>query len=1053
MERQNYFEILGLDFDPPEKNERKIQQAIASWKKRTEDLLANETVDVRRSALSAELNLHDNIVEVLSENKTRNAEARELKEKRIVQLEKLIDIMLFDIQGTPEVNNAQIRNVNIKLGLSSDTIEKVYTKKGFVLRPKTTNYKLGDYFLSSVQQKSLNELLFRLQETFGKDINQRQFYPWVKNVVDLYSLACFFSGNDDVEQYKSKRTTELCSIMEVGVQKFVTAPNNVLLKTLSDLFAFGQAQIFNSENNRKKYDQSLKREKLQSFFALLKSAPDNFKKDRYFAESCIKTIQKSFPDYNLSLALYNQEAGLMQDPYEPIEALIHVTCGACKSPIEFRTHEEAENGKCAVCGAALYVTCPNPKCHKKVPASAEWCSCGFNICEMQFFDEYVNAAQFALKEMDLTEARRQLANAANAYPGHPRLASLSKLIKEETDKYEKPLNDLKALMGGGKYYAAQKLLGTITSSMPQLKLETQRKLIMDKLLEAKQLMPAPNLSLSARANRCVEILETVKDYQPAIDMLGSCRPNAPLNLHGAINTGNQLTCTLTWSSNGDKGVSYCVVRKINGVPQRHSDGDMLAANLNTMEFKDNTIQPGISYGYAVFAHRFGVYSDPAACVIEKFSELDSKRVRAVADNGVCRFSWVLPTNCIGVRILRSVNAVPSEWPNGSSSIITERASANFDDTDVTNNKVYGYRLQCVYPYENGFRYSEGYTVMLTPEQPPVAVKNVTAKIEGRTVSVRWNTPDAAQRSVVIREVSSSSAANMVGQIISASDINSILGNGRIYANTASSTQQCQFDIPANTLVALAIVVVAGSKGIISEIVRVSSVEKCEINKAETRIESNRLKIVLHKKPKNLEKIHYIVARKTDSKVPWATIDDAKRNTLQVITVQDYDRDGMILIESPPKADLYVSIIGQYKMPDGSIVYSDASKLRISNKPKQKITYRLSWGGGLFSSRPKPKDCKLYVSTSAEETPTLKLVYRSDGHIPMKLLDPKTIVLHTIPESNTGFRAGQYVYSFPDSTWDSVSPQTELRLMLSDDDDMTEYEIMPENIATLKVPQK
>ena len=232
----------------------------------------------------------------------------------------------------------------------------------------------------------------------------------------------------------------------------------------------------------------------------------------------------------------------------------------------------------------------------------------------------------------------------------------------------------------------------------------------------------------------------------------------------------------------------------------------------------------------------------------------------------------------------------------------------------------------------------------------------------------------------------------------------------------------------------------------------SSVEKCEINKAETRIEGNRLKIILQKKPKNLERIHYIVARKVDSKVPWATIDDAKRNTLQVITVQDYDRDGMILIESPPKADLYVSIIGQYKMPDGNIAYSDADKLRISNKPKQKITYRLSWGGGLFSSRLKPKDCKLYVSTSADETPALKLVYRSDGHIPMKLLDPKTIVLHTIPESDSGFRTGQYVYAFPDSTWDSMRPQTELRLMLSDDD-MTEYEIMPENIATLKVPQK
>ena len=94
----------------------------------------------------------------------------------------------------------------------------------------------------------------------------------------------------------------------------------------------------------------------------------------------------------------------------------------------------------------------SPKCHKKVPASADWCSCGFHISEMQFFDEYLGAAQFALKEMDLPEARKQLANAENAYPGHPKLVSLKKQIQDETDKYQKPLNEMQSLIEAGKYY-------------------------------------------------------------------------------------------------------------------------------------------------------------------------------------------------------------------------------------------------------------------------------------------------------------------------------------------------------------------------------------------------------------------------------------------------------------------------------------------------------------------------------------------------------------------------------------------------------------------------
>lgn len=1045
MERRNYFDMLGLDFDPPEKNDRKVQQAIAAWKKRTEDMLANETIATRRSELSAELDLYDNLVETLKDTKARNAEARELKEQRIGQLEKLIDIMLIGQSGTPEVTNAQIRNVHLKLKLSPKTIEDTYVKKGFVVQKREKSVNLNEAFLTTVVSGNISS---KIEQLRSMSIPK---YPWTPRVFNLFDLACYFSGGteSDATNFRRKRTTELYSIMESGAAQ-LASDMSVQGHLLADLFTAGTTQVFDSEANRKKYEQSLEREKLKGFFALLKSAPDDFKKDRYFAESCINTIQKSFPDFNLSLALYNQEAGLMQDPYEPIEALIHVTCVSCKTPMEFRTHEEAERGKCATCGADLYVACP--KCHKKVPAAADWCSCGFHISEMQFFDEYFNAAQFALKEMNLVEARKQLANAQNAYPAHPKLSALQRQIQEETDKYQKPLNELQSLIEAGNYYTAQKLLATISASMPQLKLESQRKIIAEKITEAQKMMPASNLPSFARANRCVEILDRVKDYQPAIDMLGLCRPNTPLNLHGAIGSGEPLTCTLTWAAAGDKGVSYCVVRKKSAIPQRHTDGDMLARNLNVLEYKDTSIQPGIRYGYAVFAHRNGVYSDPVTCEAEKFCELDVKRIRAVADNGACRFSWVLPANCIGVRILRCQNAIPPEQPSASCTIVTERASANFDDTSVPNNRTYGYRLQCVYPYGNGFRYSEGYTVMLTPEQPPVALKGVTAKIEGRTVYVRWTAPDTTQRSVLVRDVTSSSVNNMIGQIIPATDINLILGNGKTYANTTSVAQQCQFDIPPNTSLALAVVIISGAKGIISEVIRVSSVEKCEINKAETRIEGGRLKIILQNLPKNLDRIYYIVARKVDTKIPWATVEDVKRNTLNMITLQDYIRDGMLLIETPPKADLYISVIGQYKMPDGNVVYSDASKLRISNKPKKKIKYRLTWGGSLFSSKPKPRDCKLCVISDAEETPVLKLVYRSDGHIPMKLLDPKTIILHTIPESDVGFSSGQYVYEFPDSTWESIKSQTELRLMLSDDD-LVEYEIIPENIALLKVPQR
>lgn len=1043
MDRRNYFEILGLDFDPPEKNQRRIDKAIAEWKKRTEDMLANETIATRRAVLSDELSLHNDMVETLRENKARNIEARALKEVRIQQLEQLIDIMLVGQSGTPEVTNAQIRNVHLKLKLSPKTIEDTYVKKGFSIQTVNKNINLRDVFLDTAVINAI------VEETKQVSLINIPKYTWTSKVHDLYDLACFFCGESEseTEKYHKKKTTDLYGIMEswcVKNAQDMSVPGAMINR----LAAKGMSQVFNTEANRKKYDQSLEREKLKSFFSLLKSAPEDFKKDRYFADSCIRTIQKSFPDYNLSLALYNQEAGLMQNPYEPLEALIHLTCGSCKTPAEFRTREEAERGKCAVCGAPLYIECP--KCHKKAPATADRCSCGFLISEMQFFDEYIKAAEFALKEMDLAEASKQYANAENAFPGHPRLSALSQKIKAERDKYERPLNELKALISARMFSKAQTLLGTLSASMPQLKLDSQKKVIDGKMAEVKRMMPAGSMSVTDKANRCVEILQIVEDYQPAIDMLISLRPRKPLNLSAVVMGTSSSACTLSWNATGDKGIKYQVVRKKNGTPQRPADGEVLATEIGELSYKDTSLQPGISYGYAVFACRRNVYSDPATCEIENFSELDIKHLRTSAENGVCRFSWVLPPNCVGVRILRRAEAMPSENPSRESSVITAKSSANFDDTGVSNDITYGYRLQCVYPYENGFRYSRGVTAMLKPEQPPVALRNVTSHIEGCLVTIRWNSPDKAQRSVWIREVSSNNANNLIGQVIPASDINSMIGNGRNYANTTSTSMQTQFAIPPNMSCTLAVICVAGSKGIISDIVRVSSVEKCEIDKQQTRIEGNRLCIILGNKPKNLEKIHYIVARKTGSTVPWATIEDAKQKSLSIVSLSEYERDGMILIETLPKTDLYISVIGQYKMTDGNIVYSEPSKLRLSNKPKEKITYRFKWGTGGWFGKAKAKNCKLIVSSNAEETPEISVAYKTDGHILMKLSDPKAEVIHKIPESDSGFKNGEYVYQIPDSTWNGIPAKTPLRLFIQEDD-MAEFELVPSDIESCKVP--
>lgn len=1039
LERRNYFEILGLEFDPPERSPRKIEQAIGDWKKRTQELLANESDSARRAALSAELDLHPQMAAALSDSKSRAAEARALRDQRVAQLESLLDILLTGRTGTPEFSNAQIRGVRAKLGLSAGTIEETYRKKGFAVRRRGSGADLKEAFLSPVVAESVSGKLARLRTMANPG------FSWAPKVFDLFDLACYFSGGSerDAAAFRRRRTAELRGVMESGSAQFASDMSEQG-HLMADLFTAGATQVFDSEESRRRYEQTLEREKLRDFFARLKSAPDEMKRDSYFAENCVKTIQKSFPDFDLALALYNHEAGLLLDPYEPAEPLIHVTCASCRTPASFRTREEAERGKCSACGAPLYLVCP--RCGKKVPAAAVRCACGFSVGELPFFEEYCEAARSALREMNLPEARRQLSSAENAHPGHPKLAALRREVEAAEEKYRRPLHELQLQIGAGRLYTAQKTIASLAAALPQLNLGAQSRLVREGLAEAQRRMPPAGLSTREKGNRCAEILETVPDYPPALALLAQCRPSAPLSLCAAFSAGEPPVCTLTWSAAGDRGVTYCVARAKNGVPRRSTDGELLASGLTALEFRDKAVEPGVRYGYAVFAQRAGVTSDPAVCEAERLSELDLARVNTLADDGVCRFSWVLPKNCAGVRILRRSGAIPGASPSAECRLLTQSAQTGYDDASAVNGTTYGYRLQCAYLGTGGLRFSEGRTFLLRPERPPAALRNLAVTAEGQTVTVRWK-PSGEGETVLVREAASLSSSIPSGRLVSASELSDAFV-GRTLAQAKGSAGQCRFAIPPDTAVFLAVAVLSGSRAMLCGVFRASSFGRCELSRTGTRMEGTRLRIVLRSLPARLERIHYLVSGAEGRR--WAAADDARRGTLPSVSLAEYRRDGMILVEHPPKGELCLSVLGEFRMPDGSAVYSDVSRLRVRNLPKERISYSLSWEGGLFSAHGRPKRCRLCISCEAARTPALRLAYRTDGHIPMQISDPRTVVLHTIQASDRGFPAGRYVCVFPDSAWKQLPPGTELRLMLSEED-LAEYELVPGNVSHLRVP--
>ena len=1045
MARKNYFEILHLSFDPAESRQRVIDKAVEDWKKRLEDQLGRESDPAKRRVLQDELALEADMKAVMGSPKTRNPEAAAMKKEMTGRLEALIDIMKENASGTPVVTMGWVRSVSIRLSLSQGTVGDVFTQKGFEVQQSGRKADMARMFLGKgVMDKLTNTaaILRAMQKGHEK------FYPWLGKLYSLYDLAFFFDEGHKGPQadYSRLRTEELKALMDAGSLRYAS-DNSDIGHGLADLFSIGAAQIFKSEETRRMYDMSLRREELSGYFSKLREAPEAFLHERLFAESCIRAIQRRFPDYDLALALYNEAAGLANDPYEPMEAKIHLTCGSCGTPSAYDTKEAAQKAVCPGCGAPMYIKCPS--CQKIVPSGTEYCQCGFRIFEMRFFEEYRDGALFALQEMDLAEAKRLAQKAAQANPAHPDLPGLQAKVKEAAARFQKPLDELRRLMDVGLYQKAKQFLDSTAAAMPQLKLDAQRKKIAQMLESAARRMPGTADLSPEAANACTDILDEVRDFGPAIERLRLIPPRKPLSLVTAASRSG--SCSLSWRGAPDRGVSYRLVRKEGGVPASPSDGAVLEEELKKLEYTDSGVRPGIGYGYAVFAVRQGVFSEGAFAEFVVYTELDEKMTQFSAGDGHCSFRWVLPANAVGVRILRAQNVIPGQEPGAGTVVAAAQAVGEFTDRGLANGKAYGYRLQCVYPWKGGVRYSAGITKQLIPEPLPMAVRGAKAVCRGTTVTVTWQDPDGKGRRVLIREVKDEGAKAMTGQVLSEPQISAALGSTKVFAQAVSSDGSAVFTIPVNSSVRLAVVTQSGTSGIIGAVLGASSVEKIEIDREMTRVEGNRLVIRLKKVPDSVRRIHYLCASKTDpSRVPWAGPADIGKGQMRTVTAEKFRQDGVITVEYVPQEDLYLSVIGEAVLPSGEQIFAEPALMRICNAPKRVISYRMTWAAGGFPRRRQPRGAMLRIrvhGSGGEDIPEMKLVCRTDGHIPMSTEGPLIRVLHTVPACEGG--GTEYSYRFEDSTWASYRG-LEARLMIAPEDRM-EFELQCEDLASLRIP--
>lgn len=1096
MAGRNCFEMLGVEFDPPD-NVRKIRLAFEQWKKRLADE-QNTTVDgVRLAKIREELAMSDYIATVIDNPKFRTREAEELKRQRVEQLRLYIDLLRGDTAGTLIVTQAQMKRVREKLRLSLQTIEATYREQGFeVKKPRTKTTILNALNKFFMSDDVLNEIAKNLAD-FNTVPDPRN-YPWAASVRNLYDLAFRIDKTEPaVDFYRRLSSKELAEIFKREAQR-VAAPVPVW-HSIKALLNLALTQIFNTDENRYRYDHSVKLEILSKFFNGLNAAPDIFKRDPFFADNCINRIQNAFPNfltYELSAALYNKAAGLLNDPYEstsnPNETMFDIFCGNCSTHAQFRTKEAAENSVCPTCGQPFFIDCP--VCKKRLPSSSERCpACGASISELKNVPQRISEMNEYLSAIE-NEYRAAIENARKVDD------NANFLMKTLT----KMLADVKALKPDDP--AIKKLEARFNNlTLMNTKLE--------QLAWAKAKMPTLSAAPDKAVRDCMEILSVpaLKNYRPAIERLRLIRPkkllaisadfikvssikNASGSIAGKISINGKfnaqpstLNCQIFWQPDNDLGVHYQLLRKTGGAPVNNKDGKVLVEKTIKLEHEDKNLKAGVLYGYSVFAVRAGAVSAPTSCSVVCYAGLDRSSFSASTEEGFCHFNWALPSDaCLGVRITRSDN-------EGNSVVIADCVQAPFVDRAVKNRKQYHYRLQCVYldatapenskgrtfdrekflvgeralmtgidsrknePDEiskinRNYEYSEALTVSLRPELPPGALKNLAHSINGSHVTFSWQSE--GEFDVMFYDVNEleSDKELSIGKIFDAKKLSALLSSAELLASANSADQTCSFAMP-DDVNRIAIVCANQSKALISSIEIAAGVEPCEIDRDKTAIVDGKLKIYLRPLPINLGRIHYSFNTKSSPRGLYSSIGDAKQNRMRSISKEKYLQDKFILVPAIPSEEIYITVIGEFRLNGNTVVYSNPSRFMLNNRPKSVINYWLEWGtSGVFKKKPTAKNCKLIIESNADYTPTLYLAYNKGGGLNIEPGTASTITLHTIKGYDDGLPDGRLEFYLPDSTWDRVSSGTMVKLLPVKRDEKY-FEVLPVKPETLKVPSK
>lgn len=968
-ERENYFILLELPFDPPVTDTAKINAAITAkqqqWSK-------DQTNPIKKVKASEYLAMLDDIKAVMLTESSRKNEAGAAKKIRDGKQKELNEKLMLYASKAEELSDKDMK-----------LIMKGFGSYGF------TEATVKQLFAKIVGEKNKDKV------DLSSVIDKNQ----AKNIKNYMSQLDMKHGTlyEFLEISASASCSQLCEAAENLKKKILAKGEKTGSDNARQALCGLCAIIFKDKESKKKYD---------NYVGLTKYGELNDKIDE-MALSNSRVIEPKMKEALVDAAcsahkITPSEASTYISNYCELmdyqEKDKSIVCGLCN------TQNPVGTLICTNCGKPLVIICP--ECETSNSNAAKNCvKCGFDLTKMDRALELISNAKKLWNEKKQDEAEKALKEANLYWPKHPEILELEKTINDAKQKFKNTLAEINAAISEKKFYLAQLKISQAKSDGFVIGQDVETKVSgVINQVEA-GIKKLDTLSGDSAFTFLVDLLDDISDSVELNKKIQQYPPEAS----GSISvTRTQGTCSFKWQASSSKGgIKYCLVRKQNAAPNSATDGEVIYSG-NELSCSDSSLKKATVYHYALFVIRAGV-SSKATYVSEPIVIVDNvTNVKTIGGDGIISLSWDKSATISEVRVgICKSNSQPQDLSSYQS--VTNNRTDGIIIPNLQNGARYWISVSACHTVSGKAYPAEPIFVSSVPQKPADPIVGFNVQTLGETFHATW---ERAEWDVVLfssptkptytpKVVYNYEEFKKDYQPITLSLIN--MKEAEFSLNFIGQTYIIPGQINASNL-------------ILNDYYYISNVPMAE--EPSFDINSSRTEIYVNFNwPKKMDK-SLIVFRADDYPENY---DDPLAKKVEC-NKRQYDTNGGVMITNAPMGKLYALIYIYFESAEQRI-YSSPLKMIIQNEELRDVYYSFKYKKkGLFS---KKRSLTLTIRSSGEFVLPAFCIIGKYKSVPLNRADGDIICsVSTDTDVNNSYTVEFEV--------DEIRPDTRIKMFLMND---------------------